>query len=182
MEYRRSQKNQIPSDTDFDIDDIANETVEVNKAQKKIDKIAKKKEHYVDSVVFLNQIRDYYNTDILIDELSISLYKIAVGLSFASNFINYTYKDEMIGDAVYKMFVALKNKKFDVTTRNNPFSYFTTIAFHAFINRIKKEKRYRDTLTRYQENIFTEKLLQDPSVNIYIPDLSPDDAPLDIYE
>ncbi len=32
-------------------------------------------------------------------------------------------------------------KKFDINSEYNPFSYFTTIAFHAFINRIKKEKK-----------------------------------------
>ena len=60
----------------------------------------------------------------------------------------------MIGDAVVKMVAAVKNKKFKIDSPSNPFSYFTTIAYHAFINRIKKEKKYRETIADYQEQIY----------------------------
>ena len=92
--------------------------------------------------------------DDLEDELAESVYKIAVGLSYSPNFINYSYKDEMIGDAVVKMIAAVKNKKFNLDSPSNPFSYFTTIAYHAFINRIKKEKKYRETINDYQEQVY----------------------------
>ena len=62
----------------------------------------------------------------------------------------------MVGDAIVKMFSALQSKKFDITTGNNPFSYFTTIAFHAFINRIKKEKKQRQVISDYQEMVYEE--------------------------
>ena len=86
---------------------------------------------------------EYYGsgTDEIGEKLGESIYKIATGLSYAPNFINYSYRDDMIGDAIVKMFSALQMKKFDINSGNNPFSYFTTIAFHAFINRIKKENR-----------------------------------------
>ena len=117
-----------------------------------------KSEHYVNGKEFLQRITEYYETDVLPDELSVMVVKIANGLSYAPNFINYSYKDEMIGDAILKMFSALKGKKFDVSTNNNPFSYFTTIAYHAFINRIKKEKKHRDTVMRYQETVYDDKI------------------------
>ena len=62
----------------------------------------------------------------------------------------------MIGDAIVKMFSALQSKKFNLDTGNNPFSYFTTIAFHAFINRIKKEKKQRQVISEYQEMVYDE--------------------------
>ena len=62
----------------------------------------------------------------------------------------------MVGDAIYKMLLAVKNKKFDITSEYNPFSYFTTIAFHAFINRIKKEKKQREIVSEYQDVIYDE--------------------------
>ena len=62
----------------------------------------------------------------------------------------------MIGDAIVKMFSALQLKKFNIDTGNNPFSYFTTIAFHAFINRIKKEKKQRQVISDYQEMVYEE--------------------------
>jgi len=119
-------------------------------------KKANKKAYYVSPKHFLGLLTEYYSTDDLVDELAESVYKIAVGLSYSPNFINYSYKDEMIGDAVVKMVAAVKNKKFNLESTSNPFSYFTTIAYHAFINRIKKEKKYRETINDYQEQIYGE--------------------------
>lgn len=64
-----------------------------------------------------------------------------------------TYKEEMIGDALVKMFTALKNHKFD-PKRGNPFSYYTIIAYRSFINRIKKEKKEAETVTIYKTEVY----------------------------
>tara|TARA_R110000751_G_scaffold147516_1_gene252138 strand:+ start:62 stop:580 length:519 start_codon:yes stop_codon:yes gene_type:complete len=121
---------------------------------------AEAKKNYVNAKDFFNEICEYYKTDVIPDHLAESVYKIAVGLSFAPNFINYSYKDDMVGDAVVKMFAALKFKKFNIDTGNNPFSYFTTIAFHAFINRIKKEKKHRETISSYQEAMYSDEMTE----------------------
>ena len=117
-----------------------------------------KKAHYVNGKEFTQDIRDYYSSgsDDVGDKLGESIFKIAKGLSYAPNFINYSYKDDMVGDAIVKMFSALRSKKFDIDSGNNPFSYFTTIAFHAFINRIKKEKKQRQVVNDYQEMVYEE--------------------------
>lgn len=108
---------------------------------------------YIDPVIFKQQIENYYKTGKQNDEIAIAVYQIANRLAFAPNFINYTYREEMIGDALVKMYEALYGKKFK-PDKGNPFSYFTKIAFHAFCNRIKKEKRLRDALSDYQEEVF----------------------------
>jgi len=126
-----------------------------------------KKPHYVNAKELLQQIRDYYarpEGEEMIPELAINVSKIAKGLSFAPNFINYSYKDDMIGDAVVKMFTALQNQKFNCDAGNNPFSYFTTIAFHAFINRIKREKKYKEVVRQYQESVYEEIMGSDNDV------------------
>ena len=123
-----------------------------------------KKTYYVSPKRFLQLLKEYYESDDLVDELAESTSKIAVGLSYSPNFINYSYKDEMIRDAVVKMIAAVKNKKFNLESTSNPFSYFTTIAYHAFINRIKKEKKYRETINDYQEQIYGE-LARDEQIN-----------------
>ncbi len=64
-----------------------------------------------------------------------------------------TYREEMVGDAVIRMIEALTSQKFD-PLKGNPFSYFTKIAFHAFCNRIKKEKKARQTLLNYQNEVY----------------------------
>jgi DNA-directed RNA polymerase specialized sigma24 family protein len=81
--------------------------------------------------------------------------KIATRLGYAQNFINYSFKTEMIGDAVIKMITALTRKRFKCDNGYNPFSYFTKVAYRAFQNRIKKEKKEHDTLHRYQEEVFS---------------------------
>lgn len=127
-------------------------------------KTKKQKPHYVNRKELLQQIVDYYDQpeeDRIPEELAININKIAKGLSYAPNFINYSYKDEMIGDAVVKMFTALQGKKYDINSGYNPFSYFTTIAFHAFINRIKKEKKYREVVSDYQEMVYDQLMETD---------------------
>jgi hypothetical protein len=109
------------------------------------------KPHYVNGNDFENAIREYYRTDKITDYLGESIKKIANGLSYAPNFINYSYKDEMVGDAVVKMYQALKYKKFKLDHGFKPFSYFTTIAFHAFISRIKKEKKHHQLIEEYRD-------------------------------
>ena len=127
------------------------------------------KVHYVNSREFEEEIRVYYNTGKISEKLGESLTKISNGLSYAPNFINYSYKDDMIGDAIVKMFSALRNKKFRLDSGFSPFSYFTTIAFHAFINRIKKEKKHHQALTEYKEKVYTETMAKrDEDGNCYI--------------
>ena len=140
-------------------------------ASKQLKKKAKKKDkpHYVNAKDFTQDITNYYDsgTDEIGEKLGESIFKIATGLSYAPNFINYSYKDEMVGDAVLKMFSALQNKKFNCDTGNNPFSYFTTIAFHAFINRIKKEKKHRETIVKYQETVYNQMIEDNGGVPLY---------------
>ena len=145
---------------------IAAEEPEVAKKIKPKDKV-----HYVNSREFEDEIRSYYNTDKMTDKLCDSLNKIANGLSYAPNFLNYSYKEEMVGDAIVKMFSALKNKKFKIDCGFSPFSYFTTIAFHAFINRIKKEKKHHEAINEYRDKVYTELMLnpdENNGAHIYI--------------
>ena len=64
---------------------------------------------------------------------------IAKGLSFRPNFINYTYKDDMISDGIENCLQYCHN--FNEEKSKNPFAYFTQIIYYAFIRRIEKEKK-----------------------------------------
>ena len=127
----------------------------------------------------MEELRAYYKSDVISTELATYVKKIAEGLSFAPNFINYTYKDEMVGDAILKMVQALEYKKFDIENRDNPFGYFTTIAFHAFINRIKKEKRQREAINEYQEQVYQDLMnegTENSGAQVYVADNTDDDG------
>lgn len=65
--------------------------------------------------------------------------KIATHLSYKPNFINYSYRDDMISDGIENCIQYIDN--FDPSKSNNPFAYFTQIIWYAFLRRIAKEKK-----------------------------------------
>ena len=65
--------------------------------------------------------------------------KIATHLSYRPNFINYSYRDEMISDGIQNCLQYAHN--FDPEKSKNPFAYFTQIIYYAFIRRIAVEKK-----------------------------------------
>ena len=166
----KGKKTKLKSDLAVD------QLVQNNKPEKQPK--GKEKIHYVNGKEFEEEIRSYYKTGHITQKLGESLTKIANGLSYAPNFINYSYKDDMIGDAIVKMFSALRNKKFKLDTGFSPFSYFTTIAFHAFINRIKKENKHHEVLNEYKEKVYTDHMI-DPEkmggAHIYVEPISSGD-------
>jgi hypothetical protein len=139
---------------DYDEDDEEPEEIDYDELEKRKrqnrPKIPKEK-FYVDPKKFDDEIVKYYNSGDISDELAEMLNKIANKLSYSSNFAGYTYREEMVGDGIVRMFKALISKKYDREKGTNPFSYFTRIAFNAFRNRIKKEKTIHEAQERYQQ-------------------------------
>lgn len=129
------------------------ESEPVDKITKKEKKAVDKAKFYVDPKEFDEEIMIYYKTGVMSDNLALMVSKISHKLSFAGNFINYTYREEMVGDGVIRMMKALMAKKYNREKGTNPFSYFTRIAFNAFRNRIKKEKHMAETHEKYQNEL-----------------------------
>ena len=119
-----------------------------------------KDKYYINSKLFRQQLQEYYESDKMTNELAENIVKIAEGLSYNWRFINYTrtWKEEMIGDAIIKMYHALEKKSFDLTSSFNPFSYFNMIAWNAFSNRIKREKKQHEGLNDYKEMVYMEAM------------------------
>lgn len=67
------------------------------------------------------------------------IYQISNRLSFKPNFVNYSYRDDMIADGLENAIMAINN--FDPEKSKNPFAYFTQIIYYAFLRRIQKEKK-----------------------------------------
>jgi hypothetical protein len=110
----------------------------------------KKTEHYVDNKVFLEEMKKYRKKVLsarkrnrkdppINDYIGECFLKIANHLSYRPNFINYTYKEDMISDGIENCLTYVAN--FDPEKSNNPFAYFTQIIYYAFIRRIQKEKK-----------------------------------------
>ena len=85
--------------------------------------------------------------------------KIANHLAYKANFVNYTFRDEMILDGIENCLTYMDN--FDPEKSKNPFAYFTQITYYAFIRRIQKEKRHMETKFKYIQSLDIEQLLEE---------------------
>jgi hypothetical protein len=113
-------------------------------------KNAKQQEHYVNNKEFTAAVAEF-NAKVKLAEaegktpprmsnyIGECIYKIATRLSTRPNFINYTYRDEMICDGIENCIQYIKN--FNVEKSNNAFAYITQICYYAFLRRIQKEKK-----------------------------------------
>ena len=110
----------------------------------------KRSEHYVNNKEFLAAIIDYKDEIIIAEKRGLPkpvipryigecFLKIATHLSYRPNFINYTYREEMISDGIENCLQYATN--FNPEKSNNPFAYFTQIIYYAFLRRIAKEKK-----------------------------------------
>lgn len=157
--------DEVTDNFDSEIEDI--ETIDLDPTKKKPRKKREpgkadktKKENYVDQTEFTNEIIAFYASGKPTEALGLMIFKIANGLSHRPNFINYSFREEFVADAIVNMFKAINGKKFDLSKGYNPFSYFTCIAFHTFCTRIKKEKKHRDAVEAFQEENYPELMEQ----------------------
>lgn len=130
----------------------------------------KKSEHYVNNKEFLAAMVEYKKLvnkakregkkdPRVPDYIGECFLKIANHLSYRPNFINYTYRDDMISDGIENCLQYLNN--FNPDTSNNPFAYFTQIIYYAFIRRIQKEKKQTTIKQRMiQEANYDDMALQ----------------------
>ena len=107
--------------------------------------------HYVDNKMFLDGVDERLESYIckvteemgeetprISDYIGECFLKIANGLSYKPNFINYTYRQEMISDGIENCLQYIHN--FNPDKSNNPI-YFTQIIYYTFIRRIQKKKK-----------------------------------------
>lgn len=134
----------------------------------------KDKPHYVNNRDFSYAVVDYVtayrkaqeNGDEKLpqvtDYIASCFMKICEGLSHKPNFVRYTYRDEMVMDGVENCLKAVYNYNIDAATRTgkpNAFSYFTQIAYFAFIRRITKEKKQADIKFKFMEQADVEEFM-----------------------
>lgn len=106
--------------------------------------------HYVDNKKLLAAVIEYRNAVVLSKQngsekpripnyIGHCMLMIAQRLSYKPNFINYSYREEMISDGIENCISYIDN--FDPSKSDNPFAYFTQIIYYAFLRRIQKEKK-----------------------------------------
>ena len=134
----------------------------------------KNKAHYINNKEFSLAVVEYVKTataakekdkpvPVVTDYIARCFIKIAEGLSHRPNFVRYTYREEMVMDAVENCLRAINNYKIETATRTgkpNAFSYFTQICYFAFIRRIAKQKRQQDIKFKFIEKMGIEDFVQ----------------------
>ena len=129
---------------------------------------AKNKQHYVDNEKFLQAMIEYRDKCRKAEEknrkkpevtnyIGECFLKIANHLSYRPNFINYTYRDDMISDGIENCLQYMNN--FDPDKSDNPFAYFTQIIYYAFIRRIQKEKKQMQVKAKIIANAGVENMM-----------------------
>ena len=134
----------------------------------------KEKAHYVNNKEFSQAVMDYAvecrdcrekekQVPKVTDYIARCFIKISEGLSHRPNFVRYTYREEMVMDAVENCLRAIGNYKIETATRTgkpNAFSYFTQICYYAFIRRIMKEKKQQDIKFKFIEKMGIDDFIQ----------------------
>ena len=134
------------------------------------------KEHYVNNKDFTAAVIQYTREvkkarandepdPMVPDYIASCLLKMCEGLSHKSNFIRYTYREEMVMDGVENCLKALANYDGDAKTRSgnpNAFGYFTQISWFAFLRRITKEKKQHDLKLRFIAESGLDEFMVDP--------------------
>lgn len=126
--------------------------------------------HYVDNKKFYEEIKKWKQEwDIAVSEnketpqcthyLGECFVKISNHLAYKSNFVNYTFRDEMILDGIENCLRYAD--RFNPEKSTNPFAYFTQITYYSFIRRIKKEARQTETKLNYLASIDLQQLLDE---------------------
>lgn len=125
-------------------------------------------EHYIDNKTFYEAIKqhkinikqaeaDGQPKPIIPNYIGSCILLIANRLSTKPNFINYSYKDEMVSDGVENCIMYIDN--FDPDKSTNPFAYFTQIIYFAFLRRIQKEKKHLYIKHQvFRQSAFTDEL------------------------
>ncbi len=147
----------------------------------------KEKPHYVSNKDFSNAVVEYCTEaqeaksegkphPVVTNYIASCFLKIAEGLSHKANFVRYTYREEMVMDAVENCLKAIENYNIEAATRSgkpNAFAYFTQISWYAFLRRIQKEKKQQDIKMKFISEADVSEFLDDDTIGSFHNQTSP---------
>jgi len=128
---KKKRKNKQASDADYvSNQDLYDALVEYKKKTEDAENAGKKKP----------KLPDFIGECIL---------KIANRLSYRPNFANYSYREEMVSDAVLNCITYIDN--FDPKKSTSPFGYLTQVCWFSFVRIINREKKEKYTQYKFAE-------------------------------
>lgn len=134
------------------------------------------KQHYIDHVKFTEEMTIYSQLckDAITSSTSKPPINEAIGMKFlmlAENLSNwhrfrgYTFREEMVGDAIENMIRYAHNFNPAKVGKSGAFSYFTRISYYAFLRRIEKEEKQYRTKVKWVQSFAVLDMLPDTRQN-----------------
>lgn len=114
-----------------------------------VEETTKSLKHYVDNQRFCKEMTDWKKMvkeaeeedekrPPVTDYIAECFLKIAEHLSYRPNFINYPFREDMVGDGIENCLLYAHN--FDPKKSKNPFSYFTQIIYYLSTKNRERKK------------------------------------------
>lgn len=116
--------------------------------------MAKKSKYYLNNKELILELVKFKELGVASEELGIMFLQVANGLSDRSNFSGYTWKHDMVGEAVLTCIKYGRN--FDESKSNNAFAYISSICYKSFIGYLNKQKKHsniKDLCFRYRNDL-----------------------------
>lgn len=151
--------------------------------------------NYVDKKKFYDALVDYKaacaaspdNIPRVPEYIGSCYIKIANGVMRRPNFSQYSWRDEMVSDAIE---ICLKyTKTFDPSKSDNPFGYFSRACWNAAVVRIKQENRQskikRDLISSADFETYTLQAIDEGDefvidLNEFLTSIGTDSTPVEI--
>jgi RNA polymerase sigma factor (sigma-70 family) len=128
---------------------------------------------YIDKKEMLDELIVYSESGVITEKLGEMFLKIARRYTSKPKFSGYTYREDMISEAVERMVSQIH--KFDVKHPSaNPFCYFTQVAHNQILQLLKREKKKREIKYLFQKTFW-----EDFNSNEHLKEVHDDD---EIYQ
>jgi hypothetical protein len=144
--------------------------------------------HYISNKEFTQQIVEYIKlcdaeeaegreAPVIPKSIALQFKSLATKLSTRYNFVNYTFRDEMVSNALFAC--CAKIRKFNINIGSNAFAYFTNVCWRAMVDVINYEEKMSYIKAKSFQSIEYDDALADNdlsefseysgNVNDYIP-------------
>lgn len=108
---------------------------------------------YLNNQKFYERLTEWLATDDekVPDDIAEGIFQICTNLARSGRFAGYTWKDDMIGEAILDCIRSAR--KFNPERSSNPFAYFTQIAYNAFRRCLNSEHLRLATIENYKQSM-----------------------------
>ena len=134
----------------------------------------KRSVYYIDNKKFYAEMKKYIDAckeakaegkevPIVPNYIADCFIKIATKLSTKHQFIGYTYRQDMISDAIENCIRYVKS--FNPEKTDNPFAYFTQFAKNSFLHRINKERQEQYIKAKSMDNMLLTGMMDSDMIS-----------------